>query len=103
MKYAIIQLQGKQFQVSEGDQITVDRLDKNEGDKFAITDVLLLVDGDKRKIGQPIVKGVKVNCEVLSNDKGKKIRVAKYKAKSRYRKVKGHRQLQSVLKIVSIV
>jgi large subunit ribosomal protein L21 len=103
MKYAIIQLQGKQFQVSEGDQITVDRLDKTEGEKFAVTDVLLLVDEDKKKIGQPIVKDVKVNCEVLSNDKGKKIRVAKYKAKSRYRKVMGHRQLQSVLKIVSIV
>ncbi|NMA29766.1 MAG: 50S ribosomal protein L21, partial [Candidatus Pacebacteria bacterium] len=60
MKYAIIQLQGKQFQVSEGDQITVDRLDKDEGDKFSISDVLLLVDEDKRKIGQPIVKGAKV-------------------------------------------
>ncbi|MFA6814011.1 MAG: 50S ribosomal protein L21 [Patescibacteria group bacterium] len=102
MKYAIIQLQGKQFQVSEGDQITVDRLDKDEGDKFSISDVLLLVDEDKRKIGQPIVKGAKVECEVLSNNKGKKIRVAKYKAKSRYRKVQGHRQLQSLVKILQI-
>ena len=102
MKYAIIQLQGKQFQVSEGDQITVDRLDKDEGDKFSISDELLLVDEDKRKIGQPIVKGAKVECEVLSNNKGKKIRVAKYKAKSRYRKVQGHRQLQSLVKILQI-
>ena len=103
MKYAIIQLQGKQFQVSEGDQITVDRLDKAEGEKLTVTDVLLIVDGDKRKIGQPIVKGAQLECEVLSNNKGEKIRVAKYKAKSRYRKVQGHRQLQSVLKILQII
>ena len=102
MKYAIIQLQGKQFQVSEGDQITVDRLDKTEGEKFSVTDVLLLVDGEKRKIGQPIVKTAKVDCEVLTNNKGEKIRVAKYKAKSRYRKVQGHRQLQSLVKILQI-
>jgi len=57
MKYAIIQLQGKQFQVSEGDEIIVDRLDQAEGDQFTVNDVLLVVDGDKRKIGQPIVKG----------------------------------------------
>jgi len=102
MKYAIIQLQGKQYQVSEGDELIVDRLEKVEGDKFDVTDVLLFVDGDKKLIGQPIVKDVKVSCEVVVNNKGEKIRVAKYKAKSRYRKVIGHRQLQSVLKIVKI-
>lgn len=102
MKYAIIQLQGKQFQVSEGDQITVDRLDKAEGEKFSVSDVLLLVDGDNRKIGQPIVKSAKVDCEVVANNKGEKIRVAKYKAKSRHRKVQGHRQLQSLVKILQI-
>ncbi|HNV45278.1 MAG TPA: 50S ribosomal protein L21 [Candidatus Woesebacteria bacterium] len=102
MKYAIIQLQGKQFQVSEGDEIIVDRLDQAEGDQFTVNDVLLVVDGDKRKIGQPIVKGAEVKCELISNDKGKKIRVAKYKAKSRYRKVQGHRQFQSVVKILQI-
>ena len=102
MKYAVIQLQGKQYQVSEGDELVVDRLEQAAGDKFDVTDVLLLVDGDKKSIGQPIVKGAKVSCEVLANNKGEKIRVAKYKAKSRYRKVIGHRQLQSVLKIVKI-
>ena len=102
MKYAIIQLQGKQYQVEAGDEFAVDRLDKEEGDKFVVTDVLLIVDGDKKQIGQPLVEGAKVKCEVLANGKGKKIRVAKYKAKSRYRKVQGHRQLQSTIKVVSI-
>ena len=102
MKYAVIQLQGKQYRVSEGDEFVVDRLTQAEGDKFTITDVLLLVDGDKKEIGQPTVKDAKVKCEVLANNKGEKIRVAKFKAKSRYRKVQGHRQLQSVIKVVSI-
>ena len=102
MKYAVIQLQGKQYRVSAGDEFIVDRLDKEEGDKFTVSDVLLVVNGDKKEIGQPIVKDAKVKCEVLVNNKGVKIRVAKFKAKSRYRKVQGHRQLQSVIKIVSI-
>lgn len=100
-KYAVIQLQGKQYQVSEGDELLVDRLDQEKG-KFEVTDVLLLVNGEQRKIGQPLVSGAKVNCELLDQTKGEKIRVAKYKAKSRYRKVQGHRQLQSLIKVVSI-
>lgn len=102
MKYAVIQLQGKQYQVSEGDEFAVDRLDQIAGDKFTVSDVLLFVDGDKKLIGQPIVEKIKVKCEVIVNNRAKKIRVAKFKAKSRYRKVIGHRQLQSTIKIVSI-
>lgn len=100
-KYAVIQLQGKQYQVSEGDEFIVDRL-KSEDKKIEITEVLLLVDGEKRKIGTPLVKGAKVLCELVADQKGEKIRVAKYKSKSRYRKVIGHRQLQTVVKVLSI-
>ncbi len=101
-KYAIIQLQGKQYQVSEGDTFLVDQLDKEAGSKFDVTDVLLVVEGSERKIGQPIVEGAKVSCELVSNQRGEKIRVAKYKSKSRYRKVHGHRQYQSTVKILKI-
>lgn len=101
-KYAIIQLQGKQYQVSEGDEFVVDRLVTPADKKLEVTDVLLVVDGEKRQIGQPLVKGAKVVCEILADQKGEKIRVAKYKAKSRYRKVIGHRQLQTVVKVTSI-
>lgn len=100
-KYAVIQLQGKQYQVSEGEEFAVDRLDQESG-KFEVSDVLLLVEGEKRQIGQPLLKNVKVSCEIVEQIKGEKIRVAKYKAKSRYRKVQGHRQLQSLIKVVSI-
>ncbi len=101
-KYAVIQLQGKQYQVSEGDEFAVDRLSEEAASKFEVTDVLLVVDGDKRQIGQPLVEGAKVACEVVEHQKGDKIRVAKYKAKSKYRKVQGHRQLQSVVRVVKI-
>jgi large subunit ribosomal protein L21 len=101
-KYAVIQLQGKQYQVSEGDEFVVDRLSEEAESKFDVTDVLLVVDGDKRQIGQPLVAGVKVACELVDHQKGEKIRVAKYKSKSKYRKVRGHRQLQSVVRVVKI-
>lgn len=101
-KYAIIQLQGKQYQVQEGDEFLVDQLDKEAGDKFEITDVLLVVNDTDRKIGQPLVEGAKVSCELVSNQRGEKIRVAKYKSKSRYRKVHGHRQYQSTVKVLKI-
>jgi large subunit ribosomal protein L21 len=100
-KYAIIQLQGKQYQVAVGDEFVIDRLESDDK-KIDVTDVLLVVDGEKRQIGQPLVKGAKVSLELLADQKGEKIRVAKYKAKSRYRKVIGHRQLQTVVKVLSI-
>lgn len=101
-KYAIIQLQGKQYQVQEGDEFLVDQLGKEAGEKFDVSDVLLVVNEDDRKIGQPLVEGAKVSCELVSNQRGEKIRVAKYKSKSRYRKVHGHRQYQSTVKVLKI-
>ena len=102
-KYAVIQLQGKQFQVQEGDEFLVDQLDKEADSKFDVTDVLLLVNDTDRKIGRPLVEGSKVSCELVSNQRGEKIRVAKYKSKSSYRKVQGHRQYQSTVKFLKIV
>lgn len=101
-KYAIIQLVGKQFKVSEGEKITVDRLEIEEGKSLDVTDVLLVNDGKTLKIGDPLVKGAKVSLKALENHKGDKIRVAKFKAKSRYRKVYGHRQHLSTLEVVKI-
>lgn len=100
--YAIIQLQGKQYQISEGDEIQVDRLSNKVKDKFDLNEVLLLKTEKNINIGSPLVKGTTVNCQLIAENKAKKIRVAKYKAKSRYRKVKGHRQLQSTIKILKI-
>ena len=100
--YAIIQLLGKQHKVSAGDTIVVDRLPDEIGKSFDINDVLLVVDGDEVKIGQPLVEGASVSVKVVEHMRGDKIRVATYKSKSRTRKVHGHRQDQTTLEVVKI-
>ncbi len=100
--YAVIQLLGKQYQVSEGDTFIVDSLDKNEGEAFSVTDVLLVKTDKDTQIGQPLVEKAKVDCKVVKHQHAPKIRVARYKAKSRYRKVYGHKQPQSVVEVLKI-
>ena len=102
MKYAIIQLAGKQFKVEPDQELVVDRLEDNEGDTLKVTDVLLVADGDKIKVGTPLVKGASVTFKVEQHQKDKKIRVLKYKSKSRYRRTYGHRQYQTALKVTNI-
>lgn len=103
MKYAVIRTGGKQYRVAEGDKIEVDKLEIEKGESFTFDEVLLLVDGEKVKVGQPLVKGVKVKAKVVDQIKGKKIRVATFKAKSRYRRVKGFRSRLTKVKIGKIV
>lgn len=101
-KYAIVKLAGKQFKVSEGDEFAVDRLKTEPGEKFIVDEVLLVKDDDELQIGTPTVKDAQVEFEVEEEYRDKKIRVAKYKAKSRYRRVRGHRQHKSKVKVLSI-
>ncbi|MEK9171116.1 MAG: 50S ribosomal protein L21 [Patescibacteria group bacterium] len=98
MKYAIIKAGGAQYQVSVGQEIDIFRLDKEKDEDVVFDSVLLVKDDDKVLVGQPVVKGAKVKGKVVDQILGEKIRIATYKAKSRYRKVKGHRdQLTRVL------
>ncbi len=86
-KYAVVAIKGKQYKVSEGDELLID---KHEGELE--TKVLLLAKNGKVTVGKPVVKGAKVVLKVLKDDeKGKKITVVKYKAKSRYRRKYGFR------------
>ena len=102
MKYAVIKIQGKQHLVSLGQKLIVDRLPEKDKAKLEIKEVLMTIDGDKVAVGQPLVKAASVTVEVVGQVKGEKIRVAKFKAKARYRRVRGHRQQQSELKVVKI-
>jgi large subunit ribosomal protein L21 len=102
MKYTIIEAGSKQYKIKEGDEILVEKIEGKEGDKVKFDKVLILVDGEKRHIGQPYVSSVLVEGKILSQIKGDKIRIATYKAKSRYRKVKGHRQRFTKIKIEKI-
>ena len=102
-KYAVIQLSGKQYLVAEGETLVVDKVETAPKSKLEVTDVLLVVDGKTIKVGQPTVAKAKVTLTVQATARGDKLRVATYKAKSRTRKVKGHRQLQSTLLVKKIV
>lgn len=96
-KYAIIKFQGHQYQVSEKEELLVDKItDKNE------PEVLLFVNGEKVKVGKPTLKDVVVKIKVLNDEKGEKIRVFKYKSKSRYRKQRGFRPQYSKILIEKI-
>lgn len=102
-KFVVADINGSQQKVSEDEEIVVDKIDGKKGQKLTFDQVLLLVDRDKIKIGQPHVKGASVEAKILSQFKGKKIRVATYKAKSRYRRVLGFRPQLTRLKIEKVV
>ena len=99
--YAVIVSGGKQYKVSEGDVIRVEKLEVEEGAKVSFDQVLLINDGSL-KIGTPTVQGAKVSGTVLQNGKGKKVIVYRYKRKSGYHKKNGHRQLFTEVKIEKI-
>ncbi len=98
MKSAVIKLAGHQYKVSEDQEILVDRL----VDKKVEPEVLLIADEGKTKVGTPKVNGAKVAIKILGEEKGAKIDVYKYKAKSRYRKHTGFRPSYSRVKIEKI-
>jgi large subunit ribosomal protein L21 len=93
-EFAVIETGGKQYVVSEGDTLTIEKLsgEHADGDKITFENVLLVDDGKNTTIGTPYIKGAKVIARFLEAGKGKKITVIKYKQKSRYFKKRGHRQ-----------
>jgi large subunit ribosomal protein L21 len=101
--YAIIETGGKQYRVSPGQTIDVERLDVAEGDTVELDRVLLIAEGDRVTVGTPTVDGAKVVATSQGEGKGEKIIVLKYKPKVRYRKKTGHRQRYTRLVIDKIV
>ena len=100
--YAIIETGGKQYKVNEGDILFIEKLDVNEGDTVTFDSVKAISMGDDFKVGAPTVEGATVTANVISNGKGKKIYVMKYKAKKNEKKKIGHRQPYTKVQIVSI-
>ena len=100
--YAIVQTGGKQYRVQTGDTIRVESLPGDEGDTVELTEVLMVSQDGNVTLGEPTVAGAKVTTEVIGKGKDKKIIVFKYKAKTRYRKKNGHRQLYSDLRVTGI-
>lgn len=101
--FAIVESGGKQYRVSEGEVIDVERLAVAEGDTVTLDRVLMVADGDQVRIGKPLVEGARVQARVVENDRGPKILVFKYKPKIRYRVKSGHRQPFTRLRIEQIL
>lgn len=93
---------GKQYNVSEGDTLFIEKLNAEAGDDVVFDRVLAIVDGENTKFGTPVVEGAKVDAKVVKNGKGKKIRVFKYTPKKGYRKRQGHRQPYTKVEIGKI-
>ena len=100
--YAIIDSCGKQYKVAEGDVVFFEKLDAEEGKKVTFDKVILVSEEGKVQVGNPYVKGVKVEGKVVSHGKAKKIIVFKMKAKKNYRRKQGHRQPYTKVEITGI-
>lgn len=104
MQFAVIQTGGKQYLVKEGSAIKIEKLSDTlkKGDVVSFDKVLLQDDGVNTTVGAPYIADAKVQAEIIEAGRGKKIEVIKYKAKSRYFKLRGHRQPYMKAKIVKL-
>ena len=100
--YAIIASGGKQYRVSQGDSVRVEKLDGEVGAKVVFDQVLMVGEGDAVKVGQPNVAGAKVEAEITDQNRAKKVVVFKFKQRKKYRRKQGHRQPYTELKVTEI-
>lgn len=101
-KIAVIKTGGKQYKVEEGQTLEIEKINKGEKDPLVFNEVLLIAENDKLELGRPYVANAQVKAKVLKNFKDKKIRVVKFKSKSRYLRTKGHRQQKTRVLIEKI-
>ena len=100
--YAIIETGGKQYKVSQGDVVFIEKLDAEENAEITFDKVLMAGEGDSVKVGTPTVEGATVSAKVLKNGKAKKVVIFKMKRKKNERKRKGHRQPYTKVEITAI-
>jgi large subunit ribosomal protein L21 len=100
--YAIVETGGKQYRVTPGDLLQVELLKVEKGEKLSLDKVLLVADDDGVKIGNPFLEGATVDATIMDHGKSKKVLVFKYKSKKNYRRLRGHRQNFTEIRIDSI-
>lgn len=101
MEYVVFETGGKQYKVKVGDVLEIDQIDGSNG-SISFDKILLQVVSGEAKVGKPYLKGVSLSAKILGNFRGEKIRVARFKAKSRYRKVRGFRPAKTRVQIEKI-
>ena len=100
--YAVIQTGGKQYRVSAGERLKIERIAGEVGQEITLDRVLLVADGDALKLGAPLVAGARVKAKVLKHGRGEKIRIFKLNRRKHYRRSQGHRQGYTEIEILGI-
>lgn len=100
--YAIIRSGGKQYRVSPGQRIKLEKLPADAGQVVNFEEVLLVNDGEQSHIGSPLVSNAKVMAEVIEHGRGKKIRIIKFRRRKHHMKHQGHRQSYTTVKVTGI-
>ncbi len=100
--FAVIQTGGKQYKVAENDVIIIEKMDAEAGKSVVFKDILISGSDKKVTVGSPLVKGAEVKGEVLEQRKGEKVLIFKKKRRQTYRRKRGHRQPETVVRITSI-
>ncbi|MDF1590242.1 MAG: 50S ribosomal protein L21 [Desulfobacterales bacterium] len=100
--YAVLSTGGKQYKVEEGDVLRIEKISGDVGASVSFDKVLMFSDGEKVRVGTPLIDGISVSGHIVEQDKAKKILVFKYKRRKNYRRKQGHRQPFTAIKIDSI-
>jgi large subunit ribosomal protein L21 len=100
--FAVIKTGGKQYRVAADDIITVEKLEGEPGQRIAFDHVLMIADGEKVQIGAPALAGARVHGELIETAKGEKVMVFKKRRRSTYRRKRGHRQVESKVRITGV-
>ncbi|MGH1403160.1 MAG: 50S ribosomal protein L21 [Alphaproteobacteria bacterium] len=100
--FAVIKTGGKQYKVQKDDKLLVEKLEGEEGTKITLDEVLMVADDKTSKVGEPLVKGAKVEASIVAQTRGPKITIFKKKRRQNYRRKKGHRQDLTMIQITNI-
>ena len=100
--YAVFKTGGKQYRVSEGETLKIEKLEVEPGKKVTFNEVLMIADGENVQVGSPLVEKASVEAKVLSQGKGKKVNILKFKRRKQFMKQQGHRQLFTEIQIAKI-
>ena len=100
--YAVIKTGGKQYRVSAGEKLKIERIAADVGQEIVLDQVLLVADGDALKMGAPLIAGARVKAKVLEHGRGEKVRIFKLNRRKHYRRSQGHRQNYTEIEILGI-
>ena len=100
--YAVIKTGGKQYRVSEGQTLRIEKLNAEQGANVEFDQVLMVADGENFKLGTPLLSGGKVTAEIVEQGRGKKVKIVKFRRRKHYRRQMGHRQSFTEVKITGI-